>query len=112
MAAPNQINVAKDVGTLPIATYTASYQINGGSNVTAGASITDSVTFTGAATTDTRVGLAARDAVLIPAGLQLVSVAVSATNTVAVTWRNATGSTITPPASATWTLVVLSHFKG
>ena len=98
------------VGLFPIADYvTASYQINSGS-VAANTTVTDSVTVTGVLTTDNNIGICARDAVVIPVGLQFVSIVVTAANTVAVTWRNVTASAITTPAAAVWTVDVFGIF--
>jgi hypothetical protein len=104
-------------GRLPIKTYdSASYQINGGTAIagataTAEASaFTDSVTVTGVATTDKYLAVSPRDAVVIPAGLTLVSVVPTATNTVAFTWRNTTQNQITPPAAGVWSVAVMGTF--
>lgn len=94
----------------PIATYTATYQINSGTAIAAGASVTQTITFTGLATTDNEFGIAPRDAIEIPKGLQLTDATITATNTLSVTWKNNTAASITPPASATWTCVVLAEF--
>lgn len=112
MAGPNVGSLSRGfLGLFPIATYTASYQINGGSAISSGATVTDSVTFTGVATTD-KVGVAARAAVSVDPNLQLVAVNVTATNTVQLVWFNAGNASITPPGSATWTAVVLQAFNG
>ena len=96
---------------MPIATYTGTHQINGGTaipaNTTAAA---QALTFTGVLTTDTNVAFAPRDAVVIPNGLILVSSVCTATDTITVQWRNNTNAAITPPASATWTAVVYKPF--
>jgi hypothetical protein len=109
---PDLQNVGLNTGFMPIATYTATYQINSGSAIAAGATVTDSATFTGALTTDTRFSICPRDAlaVLIPTGLVLVSCTITATNTATIVWRNSTANSVTPPASATWTGLVLGMF--
>jgi hypothetical protein len=100
-----------NAGLFPIKTYdTASYQINGGTSVGAGATITDSVTATGVVTSDTKVGICPRDAVVIPFGLVLVSVAISATNTLSLVWRNNNASAITPPSAGVWSAAVFGLF--
>ena len=107
---PDFNSLGKGALTAPIATYTTTVQINSGTAIAAGTSITESYTFTGVLTTDTRVGLAYRDATVIPKGLQLTSLIVTATNTLTATWRNTTAASITPPASATWTAIVYGLF--
>jgi hypothetical protein len=94
-----------------IVAYTASYQINGGTDITSGASITDSVTFTGVAVGD-KIAIACREAAraAVPSGLQLESAKVTATNTVALKWTNNSSATVTPGASATWTCGVIGLF--
>lgn len=98
------------VGKFSLATYTGTVNINSGSAIAAGATVTENYTFTGAATTDTEFGICPRDAITIPAGLKLVSITISATNTVTATWLNTTAASITPPASATWTLAIIGDF--
>ena len=98
------------IGLAPIATYTGTVNINSGSALAAGASVTENYTFTGAATTDGKIGICPRDATVIPYGLNLVNLVVSATNTVTATWTNATNASITPPASATWTYAAFGEF--
>lgn len=107
---PDQTNSRLLSVKAPIATYTATYQINSGTAIAAGASITQTITFTGLATTDNEFGISARDAIEIPKGLQLTDCRITATNTLSVTWRNTLDVAITPPASATWTCVVLAEF--
>lgn len=105
MAAPNIVGAAQ-IALLPIQTLTASYQINGGTAISSGAQVTDSVTFTGAAVGDDFY-VTNKSTPQIPTGLQLIGSVVSATNTVQLTWRNVTGQSITPPASATWYCVIV-----
>ena len=107
---PDIFNLSKGALTAPIATYTGTVYINSGTAIAAGASITETYTFTGAVTTDTKFAIAPRDAVVIPKGLQLVSLSISATNTVSATWRNTTAVSITPPASATWSLAIFGLY--
>ena len=107
---PDTNNTGLFVGKYPLATYTGTVNINGGSAVAAGATVTENYTFTGAVTTDREFGISPRDAVSIPAGLQLVSLSISATNTVTATWKNTTAASITPPSSATWSLVIIGDF--
>lgn len=107
---PDSNNIRLVSVKAPIATYTATYQINSGTAIAAGASVTQTITFTGVATTDNEFGISPRDEIEIPKGLQLTGCKISATNTVSVTWKNATADSITPPASATWTCVVLADF--
>lgn len=97
--------------TLPIATYTATYQINGGTSIAAGTTTAaQAITFTGVLLTDSNVALTYRDAIVLPKGLQLASAVVTADNTITVTFRNNSAVAITPPASATWTAVVYKPF--
>lgn len=109
----NSFAVGQLTYNFPIATYTATYQINSGTAIAAGASVTENITFTGLATSDSQVAIRARDAIasIMPKGLQLVSSVVSATNTLTVVWKNTTTASITPPASATWTAVVFGVFS-
>ena len=109
----NEWGVGQLTYNLPIASYTATYQINSGTAIAAGASVTETITFTGLATTDNNVAIRGRDAVMnaIPKGLQLVSTAVSATNTLTVVWKNTTTASVTPPASGTWTAIVYGMFS-
>ena len=109
----NSIGIGQLVGNFPIASYTATYQISGGTAIAAGASVTQTITFTGLVTTDNQVAIRARDAIqsVIPKGLQLVSTTVSAADTLTVVWKNTTTASITPPASATWTAVVFGQFS-
>lgn len=94
----------------------ASYTINGGSSIAGGtvtseaAPFTDTVTVTGLATTDTKVGISPRDAVVIPKGLALISLQISATNTLKITWKNTTLNPITPPAAGVWSVAVLGNY--
>jgi hypothetical protein len=109
----NQINVSGEqiLTTLP----SASYQINGGSVIAGGtqtadaAAFTDTVTVTGLVATDSRIGVKPRDAVVIPAGLAIVSI-VAGAGTVAITWRNITQSAITPPAAGVWSVAVFGNY--
>lgn len=118
MANPNIVNAsgARFFGPLqgPI-NISATYQINGGSAIAAGASITDSKTFTGALTTDTQIAVGYGDAVAasLPAGLVLTDVFVTAANTVSLVWTNTSSVSVTPPATSTdfW-LVRLGTFYG
>lgn len=98
-----------------LASLTATVNINGGAVILGGtssspaAAFTDTYTATGVVTTDKRVAIGPRDAIVVPAGLALLSIVVSATNTLQVTWQNTTLWPITPPASATWTVAVLGN---
>jgi len=97
---------------MQIATYSsgATYAVNGGSIVLAGATTAPAaITFTGLAVTDENVGISPRDAAELPYGLKLVSSVVTA-NTVTVTWQNITNQDITPPAASTWTATVFKPF--
>ena len=97
--------------SFPVATYTASYQINSGTAVPANSTTAvQNITFTGLTLADGNVGLTCRDDLAIPKGLVLASAIVTATNTLSVQWRNATASALTPPASATWTAIVYKPF--
>jgi len=113
----NNFGIGQLDGKLPIASYaSSSYQINGGSAIAAGASVTETITATGILTTDLDVAIRARDAVFsaIPKGLQLVSTVVSATNTVTVVWRNSLAVAIPAgaiPAAGVWTVSALGQFS-
>lgn len=114
---PQAANTRIFTGELPIKTYdSASYQINGGSSIAGGTQnaeaspFTDTVTVTGLATTDKRVGITPRDAVAIPAGLSLISLEISATNTLKITWKNTTLTAISPPAAGVWSVAVLGNY--
>ena len=113
----NSFGVGQLAGKMPIATYsTSSYQINSGSAIAAGASITDSITATGVLTTDLDVAIRARDAVwsTIPKGLQLISATVTATNTISAVWRNSLATAIPAasiPVAGVWTALVLGQFS-
>lgn len=105
MAAPNVSTGQGARVFMPLQTIkiSATYQINSGSAIAAGASVTDSVTFTGVQTTDTQVAVGFGDAVaadIAAAGLKLTSVTVTATNTVALTWQNQGTLSSTPPATS------------
>jgi hypothetical protein len=105
MAAPNIVSPGIIKGPLPIQTIqiSATYQINGGTAITAGATVTDaSKTFTGAATTDKVVALAWDDAVQasLPAGLVFAGITVTAANTVSISWTNTNNYSVTPPATS------------
>jgi hypothetical protein len=111
MAAPNTgFSYSGNWGPSFLVAYTASYQINGGTAIAAGASVTDTVTFTGLATSDEFViGVkAATSRLVASSGLSFVSAICTATNTVLITWTNTTGSSVTPPASATWYATVVA----
>lgn len=114
----NSIGIGQLVGKFPIATFaSSSYQINGGSAITAGATVTGTISTTsGVALTDLEVAVRARDAIwsAIPKGLQLVSTTVTAADTISVVWKNTLATTIPAsaiPASAVWTVVVLGQFS-
>lgn len=109
----NQWGAGQLTYNLPIASYTATYQINSGTVIAAGASVTQTITFTGLAVTDNNVAIRARDAIMntIPKGLQLVSTAVTAADTLTVVWKNTTTASIVPPASGTWTAIVYGMFS-
>lgn len=96
-------------GKAPLATYTATHQINSGTAIAAGATVTETITFTGLATTDKEYAISARDAITAawPKGLILVESHVSAADTLTVTWKNNTNASLAVPASATWSCVVL-----
>ena len=106
MSGPNLNNVAAGISAKKFETvliYTvSSYQINSGTAIAAGDSVTDSATFTGVLKTDTNIGIAQRLGTgAIPTGLQLTGISVTATNTVSLTWTNITSASITPPAANT-----------
>lgn len=114
---PQSTSFKNLTGILPIKTYdSASYQINGGTAIAGGtvsapaAAFTDTVTVTGVVTTDKQLAITPRDAVVVPAGLALISIVISATNTIKITWRNTTLSQITPPAAGVWSVAVLGQF--
>lgn len=109
----NSFGIGQLTYNFPIATYTATYQINSGTAIAAGASVTQTITFTGLVVTDSQVAIRARDAIMnaIPKGLQLVSAVVTAADTLTVVWKNNSAVSITPPASATWTAVVFGIFS-
>ena len=104
MASPNIVNNlgARFFGPLQTLQISATYQINGGSAIAAGASITDSKTFTGVKTTDTQVAVGYDDAVAasLPSGLVLTDAYVTATDTVALVWTNQGTQSVTPPATS------------
>lgn len=102
---------------LPLKTFdSASYTINGGTLIAGGTQVSDALPFTdtinvvGVATTDKDIGIAPRDATVIPNGLALVSVVVSAANTIQVTWKNTTLQPISPPAASVWSVAVLGNY--
>lgn len=103
------------VGTFPLASYTASFQINSGTAIAAGnTAAAQTITFTGLALTDddapSNYAIAPRNTITIPAGLVMISSFISATDTLTVQWKNVSDKSITPPASATWTCVVYREF--
>jgi hypothetical protein len=110
---PANLNNAKTItGALPLITIQSStYAINGGASLAAGASVTETITATGVVTTDKRIGIAPRDATVIPYGLTVANIFVSATNTVTVTWTNNLTTAITPPATAVWSVAVLGNYQ-
>ena len=110
---PANLSNAKTITAgLPLITIQSStYAINGGSALAAGASVTETITATGVATTDKRIGIAPRDATVIPFGLTVSNIFVSATNTVTVTWTNNTTAAITPPATAVWAVSVFGNYN-
>ncbi|MFA5166740.1 MAG: hypothetical protein WC449_05645 [Candidatus Paceibacterota bacterium] len=114
---PSSYNLKNLTGEQVLKQYdSASYQINGGSSIAGGtltseaSPFTDTVTVTGVATTDARIGISPRDAVVLPAGLALISIVVSATNTLQITWKNTTQSAISPPAAGVWSVAVLGNY--
>lgn len=91
----------------PIVTYqSSSYQINGGTALAAGASVTETMTFTGLATTDVNYGFAPRDAIVLPKGLVLTASLPTATNTLTVTWKNTNAVSMAMPAAGVWGLSI------
>ncbi len=107
MSSPKTITSA-----LPLITIQSStYAINGGAALAAGVSVTETITATGVATTDKRIGISPRDATVIPFGLSVTNIFVSATNTVTVTWTNNTSASITPPATSVWAVAVLGNYQ-
>ena len=91
----------------PIVTYqSSSYQINGGTALAAGASVTETMTFTGLAVTDVNYGFAPRDAIVLPKGLVLTASLPTATNTLTVTWKNTTTAPMALPAAGVWGLSI------
>lgn len=113
----NSFGVGLLSGRFPIASYSSSsYQINGGSAIAAGATVTETITATGILTTDLDVAIRARDAVwaAIPKGLSLVSATVTATNTVTVVWQNTLATAIPAgsiPAAGVWTVIAIGQFS-
>lgn len=113
----NSFGVGLLNGKFPIASYSSSsYQINGGSAIAAGATVTENITATGILTTDLDVAIRARDAVwaAIPKGLSLVSATVTATNTVTVVWKNTLETAIPAgsiPAAGVWTVIAIGQFS-
>ena len=110
---PANLSNAKSItsGQPLITIQSSTYAINGGSALAAGASVTENITATGVATTDKRIGIAPRDATVIPFGLSVSNIFVSATNTVTVTWTNNTTAAITPPATAVWSVAVFGNYN-
>ena len=91
----------------PVVTYqSSSYSINGAASLAAGASVTETMTFTGLLTTDTNYGFAPRDASVVPKGIVFVSSLPTATNTLTVTWKNNSAAAIVPPAAGVWGLSI------
>jgi len=113
----NSFGVGLLSGKFPIASYSSSsYQINGGSAIAAGATVTETITATGILTTDLDVAIRARDAVwaAIPKGLSLMSATVTATNTVTVVWQNTLATAIPAgsiPAAGVWTVIAIGQFS-
>jgi len=113
----NSFGVGLLNGRFPIASYSSSsYQINGGSAIAAGATVTETITATGILTTDLDVAIRARDAVwaAIPKGLSLISATVTATNTVTVVWQNTLATAIPAgsiPAAGVWTVIAIGQFS-
>ena len=111
MAGPNQSNFNNITDQLPITTLaSASYQINGGTAIAVDATVADTVTVTGVKTTDLHLAIIARDAVVLPLGLQLLSLVCAANDAVVLTWRNTAGVIITPPAAGVWSLAILGNY--
>jgi hypothetical protein len=108
---PNVSHFNNITDQLPIATLaSASYQINGGTAIADAATISDTVTATGVKTTDTHLAICPRDAVVLPNGLQLLSLVCSANDAVVITWYNASNASITPPAAGVWSLAILGNY--
>jgi hypothetical protein len=111
MGAPNTSNFNNITDAYPITTLaSASYQINSGTAIAADAVVADTVTATGVKTTDTRLAICPRDAVVIPNGLQLKSLVCAANDAVIITWVNRSGASITPPSAGVWSLAILGNF--
>ena len=113
---PSTNNVINLTDELPIKTFdSASFQINGGSSIAGGTlyseaqAFTQTVAVTGLVATDARLAVRPRDAIVIPPGLQLISVTAGA-GTMDMTWKNTTLSAITPPAAGVWSVAVLGNF--
>ena len=113
---PSSNNTGFLIGLAPVVTITGTVYINSGTAIAAGASITDTYTFTGAATTDINFGISPRPQntatppTFLQPGLQLTSLTVSSTNTLTAVWTNTTGAPITPPVSSTWTYAVFNEY--
>lgn len=95
----------------------ASYQISGAATAIAGgtdladaAIFTDTVTVTGIRATDKNICISPRGAIEIPAGLALISIVVSANDTLKISWKNTTRNPITPPAAGVWSVATLAGF--
>jgi hypothetical protein len=111
MASPNVNNFTNITDQLPITTLaSASYQINSGTAIADQATVADTVTVTGVKTTDTKLAISPRDAVVIPTGLQLLSLVCAANDAVIITWINRSGASITPPAAGVWSLAILGNY--
>lgn len=117
MASPNIATAEIARGQHPAQTIqiSATYQINSGTAIAAGASITDSVTFTGVLTTDNQVCIGMGDAIaksIAAVGLVLTGIAVTATNTVSLTWQNQTTISQTPPATSQdfWAIRLITFY--
>ena len=104
------------VAFVPVFTVTGTVFINAGVAIQPGATITDTYTFTGAATTDIEFGISPRPQStaypqnMLSNGLQLSSLTITAANTVVATWTNTLNIPITPPISSTWTYAVFNSF--
>ena len=114
MPSNNIVQLVSD--ELPITTLaSASYQINGGTAIPGATALadaspfTDIVTVTGLVASDSRIGVKPRDAVQVPSALVLVS-AVPGAGTLALTWKNTSTLTITPPAAGVWSVAVLGNY--
>ena len=114
---PTAFNQNNLTTTIPITTLpSASYQINGGTAIAGGTQTSDAVAFsdtvtvTGVRTTDTRLAILPRDAVVLPVGLQMLSLVCTTNDAVVITWRNSTLAAITPPAAGVWSLAILGNF--